>query len=238
MRVRRSGRGGFEYFASRIRDEDCVDFPTLPAEYDFAVTFATHSDMRELATSVIAAAVLCQLAGGRLSDSQAGEDVAAVQALSWGRRAAGANQGRPRIVRRGTFRIRFRNHPLLAKPTGRGVVRDGRAPGPQRSLRPTRRVSASPAKARAGIGFPAVFAEEPRRGRQRPATQLRLLVFAPRERLAGRHLAPAAHGQAPSRRSPPQSSPSRTFASTSSARAVVLHLASVARPVNAELARR
>jgi hypothetical protein len=76
--------GGFEYFAGQVTDEDHVDL-SLPAEYDFSVTFATHSDMRELATSVIAAAVLCQLAGGQLSDPQAGEDVAASQALSWAR---------------------------------------------------------------------------------------------------------------------------------------------------------
>jgi hypothetical protein len=76
--------GGFEYFAGQVTDEDRV-VRSLPAEYDFSVTFATHSDMRELATSVIAAAVLCQLAGGQLSDPQAGEDVGASQALSWAR---------------------------------------------------------------------------------------------------------------------------------------------------------
>jgi hypothetical protein len=73
---------GFEYFAGQITDEDRVVL-SLPAEYDFSVTFATHSDMRELATSVIAAAVLCQLAGGQLSDPQAGEDVAASRATSF-----------------------------------------------------------------------------------------------------------------------------------------------------------
>ncbi len=73
-----------EYFAGKVTDDNRVDL-SLPPEYDFAVTFATHSDMRELATSVIAAAVLCQLAGGRLSDPQAGEDVTASQALSWAR---------------------------------------------------------------------------------------------------------------------------------------------------------
>ncbi len=75
---------GFEYFACPIMDEDRVDL-RLPAAYDFSVTFATHSDMRELATAVIAAAVLCQLVDGQLSDPQAGEDVVATQALSWAR---------------------------------------------------------------------------------------------------------------------------------------------------------
>ncbi len=65
-------------------DEERVDLG-VPADHDFSVTFATHSSMRELATSVIAAAVLCQLSGGRLSDPQAGEDVAAEDALTWAR---------------------------------------------------------------------------------------------------------------------------------------------------------
>jgi hypothetical protein len=76
--------GGFEYLPSQVTDDDRVNLG-LPAEYDFSVMFATHSDTRELATSVIAAAVLCQLAGGQLSDPQAGDDVAAPQALSWAR---------------------------------------------------------------------------------------------------------------------------------------------------------
>jgi hypothetical protein len=76
--------GGFEYFAGRVTDEDRVDLG-LPAEYDFSVTFATQSDMREFATSVVASGVLCQVAGGQLSDPQAGENVAASQALSWAR---------------------------------------------------------------------------------------------------------------------------------------------------------
>jgi hypothetical protein len=77
--------GGFEYFTGQVTDEDRVDL-SLPAEYDFSVEFSTHSDMRELATSVIAAAVLCQLAGGQLYEPHVGEDVAAPQALSWARR--------------------------------------------------------------------------------------------------------------------------------------------------------
>jgi hypothetical protein len=76
--------GGFEYIAGKVTNDDRANLG-VAAEYDFAVTFATHSDMRELATSVIAAAVLCDLVGGRLSDLQAGEDVAASQALTWAR---------------------------------------------------------------------------------------------------------------------------------------------------------
>lgn len=84
--------GGFEYYAGQITDDDRADL-SPPAEYDFSVTFATHSSMRELATSVIAAAVLCSLTGGQLSDPQAGEEVAASQALSWAREMLGQIEG-------------------------------------------------------------------------------------------------------------------------------------------------
>jgi hypothetical protein len=76
--------GGFEYYASKLEDEEHRDLG-LPAGYDFSVTFATHSDMRGLATSIVAAAVLCQITSGRLSDQQAGEDVEASRVLSWAR---------------------------------------------------------------------------------------------------------------------------------------------------------
>lgn len=76
--------GGFEYLATQVEHDDRVNL-TLPAEYDFCVMFATHSDTRELATSVIAAAVLCELAGGQLVDTEAGKVVAAPKALSWAR---------------------------------------------------------------------------------------------------------------------------------------------------------
>jgi hypothetical protein len=76
--------GGFEYLPSPLDSGERAELGAS-AEHDFSVTFATHSDMRELATSVIAAAVLASLAGGKLSDPQAGEDIEAPHALDWAR---------------------------------------------------------------------------------------------------------------------------------------------------------
>ena len=75
---------GFEYYATSVDAEERSD-RSLSAEHDFSVTFTTGSRMRELATSVVAAATLCQLTGGLLSDAQAGEDVDASNVLSWAR---------------------------------------------------------------------------------------------------------------------------------------------------------
>lgn len=43
--------GGFEYFGDQVTHGGRADLK-LPADYDFSVTFATHSGMRELATPV------------------------------------------------------------------------------------------------------------------------------------------------------------------------------------------
>jgi len=72
---------GFEYFAGPPDAEGLA----LPPEIDFSVTFTTHSDMRELAASTVAAAVLCSLTGGILYDPQAGVKVPSSDALRWAR---------------------------------------------------------------------------------------------------------------------------------------------------------
>src|SRR5687767_5524169 len=56
---------GFEYASGSI---ETIDELELPDDFDFSVTFATHSSMRELASSVVAAAVLCRVSGGILVD--------------------------------------------------------------------------------------------------------------------------------------------------------------------------
>jgi hypothetical protein len=76
--------GGFEYFAGPLADED-RDEMGVSAAHDFSITFATHSDMRGLATSVVAAAVLCQITGGTLVNQQAGEQLAASEAVGYAR---------------------------------------------------------------------------------------------------------------------------------------------------------
>src|SRR4051794_24030812 len=57
---------GFEYLAGPAENGDLE----LPQGLDFSVSFTTHSDMRELAASTVAAAVLCMLTGGVLVDPQ------------------------------------------------------------------------------------------------------------------------------------------------------------------------
>jgi hypothetical protein len=73
---------GFEYGSGPI---EIVDGLELPEDFDFSVTFTTHSDMRELATSVVSAGVLCSLTGGVLVDLQADEAVAGADAIEWAR---------------------------------------------------------------------------------------------------------------------------------------------------------
>jgi hypothetical protein len=73
---------GFEYLSGPI---EFVDGLELPSDFDFSVTFTTHSDLRELAASVAAAAVLCSLSAGILVDPQADVVVSATGAVAWGR---------------------------------------------------------------------------------------------------------------------------------------------------------
>ena len=73
---------GFEYFSGPI---EFVDELELPSDFDFSVTFSTHSSLRELASAVVAAAVLCSLSRGILVDPQSDIAVAADDAVSWAR---------------------------------------------------------------------------------------------------------------------------------------------------------
>lgn len=71
---------GFEYSSGPI---EFVDELELPSDFDFSVTFSTHSSMRELATSVVCAAVLCAMSRGILVDPQADMTVSADEAVAW-----------------------------------------------------------------------------------------------------------------------------------------------------------
>jgi hypothetical protein len=73
---------GFEYSSGPI---EFVDELELPSDFDFSVTFTTHSNMRELASSVASAAVLCSLCGGILVDPQGDLAVSASEAVAWAR---------------------------------------------------------------------------------------------------------------------------------------------------------
>ncbi len=82
--------GGFEYF---VEDADPEEGPEDLGKRDTVVMFLTHSDMRELATSVIAACVLTTMTEGILVDLQAGEEMTAAEALDWAREMENEIQG-------------------------------------------------------------------------------------------------------------------------------------------------
>jgi hypothetical protein len=73
---------GFEYFFSEIRedDEERFELPDV-GDRDIGIAFVTHASMRELVTAIIAAAVLCEMADGVCEDEEAGEIIAAKDAL-------------------------------------------------------------------------------------------------------------------------------------------------------------
>lgn len=73
---------GFEYESGPIEHVDGLE---LPEDFDFSVTFATHSDLRELASSVTCAAVLCAQSRGILVDPQADVAVPADEVIAWAR---------------------------------------------------------------------------------------------------------------------------------------------------------
>jgi hypothetical protein len=73
---------GFEYTSGPIESIDGLE---LQETFDFSVTFTTHSDLRELACSAIAAAVLCSITNGVLVDPQADERVESDEAIAWAR---------------------------------------------------------------------------------------------------------------------------------------------------------
>jgi hypothetical protein len=76
--------GGFEYYFGPIGPE-IESNETLKAAIvgrDCVVSFVTHSDFRELATSVIASGVLCAMSDGVLFDDQV---TGASAAIAWAR---------------------------------------------------------------------------------------------------------------------------------------------------------
>jgi hypothetical protein len=80
----RSLAAGFEYFASALSPEEGAD-AGAPEGTDFQVTLVTHSDLREFATSLLAAAALCHASGGLLVEPQSGEEIKADRVLDWAR---------------------------------------------------------------------------------------------------------------------------------------------------------
>lgn len=80
----RDSQSGFEYFSSLLSKEDQQEVGA-PEGSDFQVTLVTHSDMKEFATSMLAAAALCNASKGLLVDPQSGEQFDAEAVLQWAR---------------------------------------------------------------------------------------------------------------------------------------------------------
>lgn len=77
---------GFEYFREAVNKEDLPAHVSVAvAGRDTMIDFVTHSDLRELATSLIASAVLCAMSDGVLWETEADELVPAARALEWAR---------------------------------------------------------------------------------------------------------------------------------------------------------
>ena len=75
---------GFEYSSGLLNEQERVELGAPPG-CDFSVNLVTHSDLREFATSLIAASVLCQLSGGLLYDPQENERYSTAGILEWAR---------------------------------------------------------------------------------------------------------------------------------------------------------
>lgn len=75
---------GFEYYSSHLSEEE-RDQRGAPPECDFCVNLVTHSDLRDFATSLIAASVLAEITGGVLVDPQSGKAYPAGSVLTWAR---------------------------------------------------------------------------------------------------------------------------------------------------------
>jgi hypothetical protein len=75
---------GFEYYSSRLTEQEWQELG-VPPTCDFSVNLVTHADLREFATALIAASVLCHMSGGVLVDPQAGKHYSAAGVLAWAR---------------------------------------------------------------------------------------------------------------------------------------------------------
>ena len=75
---------GFEYFREAVNKEDLPAHVSVAvAERDTMIDFVTHSNLKQLATSLIASAVLCAMSDGVLWETDADELVPAAHALEW-----------------------------------------------------------------------------------------------------------------------------------------------------------
>lgn len=85
----KGGDAGFEYYYDPVAGLGDLDarVRAATAGLDHAVSFVTHSDLRELMTSVLSACVLCAETGGVLWDTEGDELVLASDAIARARTA-------------------------------------------------------------------------------------------------------------------------------------------------------
>jgi len=81
---------GFEYWTEEVDIDEFLEDEMLTQEEAkhlgnryFMVTLTTHSDFREYMTSMIAAAVLCELSDGMLAEGGEPPFISADKALTW-----------------------------------------------------------------------------------------------------------------------------------------------------------
>ena len=73
---------GFEYYSGPLGEHERQEVGAPPG-CDFSVSLVTHSDLREFATSLIAASVLCRVSDGVFYDPQEDERRTAAGILEW-----------------------------------------------------------------------------------------------------------------------------------------------------------
>jgi hypothetical protein len=80
----RDVRSGFEIFSEPLTEESKQEL-NLNNNYDYEISLVTHSDLREFATSFVAACVLTRLTGGLFYDPQEDEKHGAEGIIEWAR---------------------------------------------------------------------------------------------------------------------------------------------------------
>jgi hypothetical protein len=85
---------GFEYFRDAVAAQELeADVLAKIGDREILISLVTHSDLRELLTSIIASAVLCGLTDGVVWDTEGNEFFGAAEALTWARETETAIKG-------------------------------------------------------------------------------------------------------------------------------------------------
>src|SRR5262245_61991637 len=80
----RGVESGFEIFGETVGEETRQEL-SLPSNCDYQISLVTHSDLREFATSFVAACLLTHLTGGMYYDPQEDEQHGTEGIIEWAR---------------------------------------------------------------------------------------------------------------------------------------------------------